>query len=705
MNIYQEFKSIVNKYSYREENIKKILNIFEGIGENQIISSDIIPNSLRIKEFLVLSDNIERALNIIHSKIREIQQDDLINSGSLFYFSQYGGSKTQFLNLVENETSLEFSNVITILFDDLYQINPINMFDKIFNQIIQLVSKIPKISEDKIRYNDFSTELRKYIGEIQVAIQQSNNLKQAEILVEKLRRIRNPELKVVLNELDELLHSTILVDSLDILNRVITLMQYCSNFGFVFLFLFDEVDLWLEKKEDELRFSNEFENISKLMKKVFEISDNRVNIFMVFACTDRVNFLLQTMQARFETTSPVASRLNRIYNPSNKILEPGNYGSKIERALINLSAFYHLANNRIEIDTEIIEKIIPKLSKNYNYLSRRIANSKMIGLLKNYTLLSQPIKLGLRNWKSNTQQCGNLLQTHLPSILNRLSIKFIRKDIFVDPNKSISRDKIDGYFVNYSLEDKEIKTFVEIKVSKAFKGDKAYQTLQFLQLNKEKELVLIVFSPITIDNLHKAINQYAENEGYEKSVYERLNIILIDNPLAFCAINGISRVSSDSSKLADFLDAFANWLEFFGDFSSQFREIKRKIGIDITKKVPRPEPTESGSDSTSIPELNPDEQTSVNLLSNLYHRRKFTPSGRMNKTTIQKFIDDQSLGIADLEKYLELMERVKIIEKITNAQVVFSADIINLTSIEELQKKSSNLFQRVRQNTGINSFV
>ena len=40
----------------------------------------------------------------------------------------------------------------------------------------------------------------------------------------------------------------------------------------------------------------------------------------------------------------------------------------------------------------------------------------------------------------------------------------------------------------------------------------------------------------------------------------------------------------------------------------------------------------------------------------------------MNKSTIHKFIVEQSLGITDLEKYLELMEKAKIIEKITKAQ-------------------------------------
>lgn len=698
MNIYQQFNSIVNKYSYRDEVIKKILNIFDGTGENQIISNELIPKPLRIKEFVIFSNEIERALNIIHSKLREIQQKGLTNSGSLFYFSQYGGSKTQFLNLVENEISFEIPNCITILFEDLYHINPIILFEQIFSQIFQIIGRVPKISEDQVKYRRFSNELRRYIGEIQVAIQQSSNLKQAEMLLSNLRKIKNPEMRNIINELDALLHSTILVDSIDILNKIIQLMQFCSQNEILFLFLFDEVDLWLDEGGEELKFSKDFNKISKIMKLILEIPDNKIKIFMVYTCTDRVNRLFQTMQHKFETISPVASRLNRIYNSSEKILEPGNYGSKIDIAMVTLAAYYHLANNRVKINTEIIEKAIPILDKKYKSFSRRMANSKIIQLLKNYQILSEPLKSGLKNWKNNTQHYGILLQNNLPSILNRLTIKFVQKDILVDPSRILSRDKIDGYFVNYSLEDEEIKTHVEIKLTKEFKGEKAYQALQYLQLHPEESLVMIIFTPTPSNIINKEIINYAENNGYDKSVYKRIKFILIDKPIAFSAINGISRASIDSESILEFLDAFANWFEFFSDFSNQYQEIKRKLGIDFippkTIKPPASEkPEQLEAKKLIASKLTPGQQTCLNLLSAMFHRRKFSTTGRMNKNTIQNFIADHSLGIADLEKYFELMDRSNIIEKITKSQVIFSSKIINAQSLEDLSQKVCTFFQ------------
>ncbi len=715
MNIYQEFNSIVNKYSYRDEIVKKVLKIFEGTGENQILSREIIPSQLRIKEFLILSDEIERALNIIHSKLREISQESIITSASIFYFSQYGGSKTQFLHLIENEINIEFPNCIVVLFEDLDHINPISLFDAIFSQIFQIIAKLSSISEDPINYKKFTSELRNYFGNIQVAIQQSKNLKKAEDLLNSLRRIRNPEILRIIEELDLLLHTTILVDSIDILNKIIALMQYCSQNDIIFLFLFDEVDLWLDVVEEELTFSQEFNKISNIMKLILEMSDNRIKSFMVFTCTDRVNLLFQRMQHKFETISPVSSRLNRIYNSSEIILEPGNYGSKIENALVNLTAFYHLANNRVKIDTEIIEKIVPLLEKKYKTFSRRITNSKIIQLLRNYVLLSQPLEIGLRNWKNNTTHYGSLIQDNLPSILNRLNIKFVRKDIPVDPNRTITRDKIDGYFINYSLDDEEIKTHAEIKLTKEFKGEKAYQALQYLQLNKEEHLVMIIFTPTPIELINREITHYAENNAYERSIFERLHIILIENPLAFCAINWISRGGSEPYQISEFLDSYANWFEFFCDFSNQYREIKRKIGLDIIKPekppptdVPPAPPTDVPPPPPPPPEytLSTEEQTCLNLLSNMFHRRKFSSTGRMNKSTIEKFISDQSLGITDLEKYLELMDRANIIEKITSAQVTFSSKIINGTSLDDVKQGVINLFQRATQKENtINIFL
>ncbi len=444
MNVFQKYKSIITKFSYREENIKKILRIFDGSGESQIITNEIIPSSFRIKEFLILSNEMERALNIIHNKLREIEENNEISSANMFYFSQYGGSKTQFLNLILNEVNNEIPNCICVLFEDLSRIHPIIMFEKIFNQIFNIITKNPKLMESEKSINEFSNNLRQYIGEVQVAIQQSSNLKKVEEILNELMKIRNPEMKRKINELDKLLHSTILIDSVVILNKIIQLMQFCTQNGIVFLLLFDEVDLWLDEQSEELKFSDNFNRISNLMKILLEIPDNKVKILTIFACTERVNRLFQTSQHILEGRSTVTSRLNRIFNNAEKILESGSYGLKIEDALIRLAAYYHLTNNRLKIENKYFENVIPVLEFKYKPYSRRMANSKIIQLLNYYKVLSEPLEIGLKNWEKDTLRYGKLIENNISIILKNLTINFVRKDVPVDPTIEYSRDKIDG---------------------------------------------------------------------------------------------------------------------------------------------------------------------------------------------------------------------------------------------------------------------
>ena len=138
------------------------------------------------------------------------------------------------------------------------------------------------------------------------------------------------------------------------------------------------------------------------------------------------------------------------------------------------------------------------------------------------------------------------------------------------------------------------------------------------------------------------------------------------------------------------MDSYANWFEFFSDFSTQYREIKRKIGIeDINSskkggKIPPPPPP---------PSLSTEQQTCLNLLSNMHHRKKFSATGRMNKSTIEKFVADNSLGIVDLDRYFEIMGRANILEN-GRAQVTFSEKIIKATSLDEIKQEITNCFRQ-----------
>jgi len=175
--------------------------------------------------------------------------------------------------------------------------------------------------------------------------------------------------------------------------------------------------------------------------------------------------------------SPAGSRWVRIYENAEKIVEPGNYGDQISQTLVKLAA-YHSIYYGIQIPAVFFEKAIVPLTKKYTQLSRRNCNSKIIQLLKNFQILEPFLNRGQKEWDSDSQRYGSWLESNLESIFRRLSIKFVREQIQIDPTMQKSKDKLDGYFVNLSLDDQEIKTNVEIKLTKNFKGEKAYQVLQ-----------------------------------------------------------------------------------------------------------------------------------------------------------------------------------------------------------------------------------
>ena len=121
-----------------------------------------------------------------------------------------------------------------------------------------------------------------------------------------------------------------------------------------------------------------------------------------------------------------------------------------------------------------------------------------------------------------------------------------------------TRDKIDGCFVNIDENENEIKTPVEIKLTKNFKGEKAYQALQWAQVRKEK-IVMLIFSPNSIEQIHQEIIKFANRNGFTDNETNKIEILHISEPFSFSPIVGVDNVSSDHSRLTQFYKDYAFW--------------------------------------------------------------------------------------------------------------------------------------------------
>ncbi len=526
----------------------------------------------------------------------------------------------------------------------------------------------------------------------------------------KLNRTKNPNTKDLLNELNGIIHSTIMVDKIDILNEIISLMKFCSKYDMIFLFLFDEVDLWLNTNSDTAQLSQKFLIQQKFMKRILEIPKSQVKTVFLFACTARVNELLYSQQQKFTTSSPAASRLIQFYNTAEKIMEPGCYDSEIRQALIKIATYYLSVNEKKDFSHQFFTEVAPILEAKYRAYSRRTTNSRIIQILDCYQYIRSPLAHGMKVWKNNTRQYGTLIEDHLDALTKRMNIKFVREQIPVDPTRKYSKDKLDGFFITYDASSNEVKIPVEIKVSKEFKGNKAYQILPWLTLNPDQKIVYIVFSPTPRKEIEKEIAMYADKEGFSLDLLKNIELIHISNPYAFASISYLADSTLEPDQILGFYDHFAFWLDFIGDFSSKYHQMINDLGLDIFSQNSNTHKEESGTGSTSEPSSPPkyefslDERIGLNLMTALFLERSFTPSGRMNKTKIDKVNSKRSLGIADLEKTLEFLRKKDLIMKINPKSVQFDKEIIEIETMDTYSEKIRAVMQNSKAGADVNSF-
>lgn len=704
MGIFQDYEKYCRDFIYLELYVKNILSIFEGSGKSQIITKDTIRKSnKKIRDFLILSPTIENAMNYILSELLDIKSSPQKFSGGLFYFSRYGGSKTQFLYLVLNEIQEKLPDCIVVLFNDINDLGPIQLFNKIKQSAYYTIPTLARFKDDEQKYLDLMNNLESISAEINVDLRQSSNLNKIlqKIGFVKNRLEKNPQLRKKLEEGIELIHTSILVDSELVVKKILDFMKELTQNGFIFLFLYDEVDLWIEDTAEQLLFSEKFNRLERIMKYIFESSQHEIKLFHLFACTERVNILIKSFRHTFSESSSAGSRFIWIYGHSELVPESGNYGDRIEEALAKISAFYTLSNDGFKIDSLFLDATLKQLNEYFKIYSRRVSNSQIIRILKTYHNLKLPLGKGIKEWRNNSDKYGRLIQYHLDRILSHINIKFVRQDIKIQPERRDS-DKIDGFFVNYDENENEIKTHVEIKLTKKFTGDKAYQALQWAQVKKEP-IVMIIFSPDSIDEINHQIIDYAEKKGFTLEDTNRIKILNIDSQYSFSPIVGVENVLSDHTKLTEFYSNYAFWLDFFGQFTNKYQELRMSLGLSYVKPIKKEEKEAIEEDKEEEPKELPSEaRICIDLLVKLYNKNKLSKSGRLAKNTIDNINKEFSLGISNLDKIYDLMQKNGIISKINPSTVNFSQDILKISHLENFVQLCENKFKH--KSIDLNSF-
>ena len=189
MGIYQEYQKYCRNFTYLEELVKEIVLIFEGAGKTQIITNTLVNQyGKTIKDFIILSNEMENALNYVHGELKDLLNKNQKFSSGMFYFSQYGGSKTQFLNIILNEIQSKIPDCIVILFNDLNDLDPIPLFNKIKQSAYFSMPRLSRFINNEQKYLSLISKLEEISAEINVQLRLSSNLNK---LIEKIGFVRN----------------------------------------------------------------------------------------------------------------------------------------------------------------------------------------------------------------------------------------------------------------------------------------------------------------------------------------------------------------------------------------------------------------------------------------------------------------------------------------------------------------------------------
>ncbi len=697
---YADFDTLRSKFFYLKNNIPGIYNVLVGNGASQIITEEIIPNNSLIRTFLTLSPMMERSLSSVMDGIKSISESSTDYLSSFFYITQYGGSKTQFIHMVINEINQNEESCICINFEEISKITPTNFFNELFREILRKLAKISKFRNDKSYYQNFYSKFNQIVSRIHFLLQQSKNLEEILKILNDLSRSVDSPSKKKLETLRSILYSSILVDPKAILNEIIALMQHCTEFDIVFVIFFDEVDHWINDSSQDFHFNSKFLQREEILQSIFELHNHKVNVQFVFACTQRIHHYIETFQKDISDRSAAGSRLIKIIEQTKKIGESGTYGGTTANALQKISALYYYAKNFSQFDDRFFASTEPILEKKYGYYSRRICNSKIIHLITAFHILHNALTTGWTSWEKNPTKFGNMWQKFLNLIVEPININFIRKDIYIDPTRQKIKKKIDGYFLIPTLQETDLKIYVEIKFAKQFTPDKAEQAIKWLSIHPKERIIMVIFSPSKLERIKEQIMNYCIKDNFPPELIKGIEIIHIENPYAFCGIWGIENFLAKPDQLREITQALGIWVNFYGNFASQYQEIIQRIKtLDYYKPIFAPkehDDTQSPEDTDefNIDNLNPEQRTYYDFLRFLFSKKKFSKTGRMGKTKLQDLIKKTAFGISDHEACIEFLFRYQIITDISKKTVVFSPSYFGMSILKEFENDIIKKFKR-----------
>ncbi|NVM04639.1 MAG: hypothetical protein HWN67_20110 [Candidatus Helarchaeota archaeon] len=691
----KDYKIESKKLNIPRDMAVKILNIFSSPSSKVLTSKDLESEfrDINLKQVLILSEKMEKALKFVKDRIFDINQPSSIsNQACMFYTTDFGGSKTQFIHLVLEEVLDEWKNdseinVIPISFQNLGQVDVYELKKQVLAIILKTLSEL--LDTDK--------ELHIYNKIIDLTTKAGISSKSHSILIsikELVSDINHKNVQTIL----ELLNILPIYDDEQLFEFIAELMTIASQKGITFLFCFDEMDAWLS--DDSTDFKLDFYKRATFLQKLFDLG-SKIKLFYLFAVTERVINLLKSVQKtdpREAAITRLASYLNDSLSGSMKkdafsilIREDGKYiGQDAKTAILRFLRLFDIAG-KFKIADIIFKSIIqPIINQIDGILLRRYANTQIISILEVYTQIITFLTEGFKKLNlpsSYAMGIGTEMQEVLTVLLQRLGYSYQLKHYPTPSGRKIDGILLQNGEVFYGeikyISSKDKLSFEKLKQAYEKAEDTGKRTYFFCcgEDISEEDVLNVIKRETTLKPL-----------DIKKDICNLIQPVCINEKLLLAAMIG----AKDKVFEEETMEIIAKWSELISDLPSKLYRV-----FPYTTKLVPEEKEEEPLEKEPLEEVPPPVQISATVDSETEIRsmphltaikiieKMRKTNGKFQWTMVISKMKKEHIPTGDplnryIEQALQVLHSLNIIKSNWKSKIV-----LNLKTTEKTQCKSN----------------
>lgn len=580
----------------------RILNVLESEGSAILRSEHLMSGGYKqatLDQILILSTKMREAIRHFQDTITSIGNSENPMNGTLHYIADFGGSKSQFIELINSIINnqkekgiVPFDRIIPVTLNGVSDLRASVLGEYVYDATARILARQVELEQSGTHAFSNLMDIILNYKKVKDAPARLNNILE---IVSDIERISESKagIKIKIEDLRNDLIKLPLLDDESLLKIVLDIMEFGSKYGVIYILFYDECDEWISKLESEPVWNPNLISRSYFFKQLLNRLSN-INIYQVFCFTQRIYEVLR--ESKENDTIPGIQRLsaelskNTTSNLYTEIREGGVY-QEDEAVEVVLKWLFMLERSLHPPKYEIFNEFLPTLIEKINQkLPRRTANIKIITTIRAYMKLVDDINYGQDQY-NKAEKTGSMyisigiwIEKTFSSYLNYLNYNFVKKHISVGGDKKVDGmlSKIGDVREYYA----EIKTF---SFPSKFNLEKADQVINCASSGNK-----VIFFLFCKDLERKFITErFYEWKNYGRipkdvNLDDIIIFIINEQTLLNCLV-GFERI--EHSKLHQKFDFFDQMLRlmnknFHGRLMNLFPQKRQKVlSLDTVEKI------------------------------------------------------------------------------------------------------------------------